>query len=230
MQTKTKGIVISYIKYSETSIIAKIFTEKYGIQSFMINGVRSKSSKNKIALFQPLTQLEIVLNYKESKNIQRLTEVKCTNLCLNIIQDFYKSCIALFISELLQKITLHQDTDKELFGFLTLQIKNLEKANKNESSWIPIYFLLGLCKVQGFLPMSIHEISSQLDFNQKSNFKKYNIQIELAIHSIIVENKLPIISSELKKELFQYLLYYYKQMIGNFGELKSLQVLKEIIN
>jgi DNA repair protein RecO (recombination protein O) len=77
MLHKTKGIVIGFIKYGDTSIIAKVYTELYGMQTYIVNGVRSKSSKNKIALFQPLTILDMVVYHKENRDIHRLSEVKC---------------------------------------------------------------------------------------------------------------------------------------------------------
>jgi DNA repair protein RecO (recombination protein O) len=51
MLHKTRGIALSYVKYRETSIIVRIFTRQFGIQSYIVNGVRSKSAKTKIALF-----------------------------------------------------------------------------------------------------------------------------------------------------------------------------------
>ena len=46
MITKTRGIVLNYIKYGDTSIICKIYTEQFGLQSYIINGIRKSKSKN----------------------------------------------------------------------------------------------------------------------------------------------------------------------------------------
>ena len=59
------GIVLNYIKYGDTSIICKIYTEQYGLQSYIINGVRNSKSKN-IGLFQPLNILDMVVYYKKN--------------------------------------------------------------------------------------------------------------------------------------------------------------------
>jgi len=230
--SKTNGIVINYVKYSESSIICKIFTQSHGIQSFLINGVRSKSktSKNKIALFQPLTQLEIVMYYKQSKNLQRISEVKCINPCVEIPTVFAKSCIAIFMCEILQKVTVHQDADDLLFAFLVKQISTLECADKQYTPWIPIQFILGLCRVQGFLPSSMQEMKEQLQTNTSSGLGLPSIHAERAIHSLLVEDQIPSISSKERKNLFHYLLSYYQQAIGNLGDIKSLQVLKEMLD
>ena len=54
MKYKSRAITLTYIKQGESSIISKIFTEKHGLQSFIIKGVRSKKAKKKLGLFQPL--------------------------------------------------------------------------------------------------------------------------------------------------------------------------------
>jgi DNA repair protein RecO (recombination protein O) len=52
---KTKGLVLRTVKYGETSIIVTIFTELFGVQTYLVNGVRSSSKKGagKAGLFQP---------------------------------------------------------------------------------------------------------------------------------------------------------------------------------
>ncbi|MBW7952728.1 MAG: recombination protein O N-terminal domain-containing protein, partial [Chitinophagaceae bacterium] len=51
----TKGIVLRTVKYGETSIIATVYTELYGIQTYIIKGIRKVSKKNstKVNCFQP---------------------------------------------------------------------------------------------------------------------------------------------------------------------------------
>ena len=55
MLHKTRGIVFSYTEYRETSLIVKIYTELFGIQSYIVNGVRKKNAKLNVGWFQPLT-------------------------------------------------------------------------------------------------------------------------------------------------------------------------------
>ena len=76
MLHKVKGLVLSYIKFKETSVIVKIFTDRFGLQSYIINSVRSSKSKNKIALLQQLSLLEMVVYKNDSKDIQRVSEFK----------------------------------------------------------------------------------------------------------------------------------------------------------
>ena len=41
MLRKTQGIVLSYIKYKDSSIIVRIFTRELGLKGYVVNGARS---------------------------------------------------------------------------------------------------------------------------------------------------------------------------------------------
>src|SRR6478752_6569477 len=103
MLHKTKGVVFRYTRYGETSIIVNIFTELFGLQSYIVNGVRSKSPKSKIALYQPLMLLDLVVYHKENAGIMRIKEVKSLYPYQTLFHDVYKSSVALFINEVLNK-------------------------------------------------------------------------------------------------------------------------------
>ncbi|WP_373396659.1 recombination protein O N-terminal domain-containing protein [Algoriphagus halophilus] len=91
MLHKTSGIVLSYIRYKESSIICKVFTRELGLKSYLINGVRSQNSKSKIALYQPMTLLDMVVYNKESTGLQRISEVKLTRANQLIPFDFNRT-------------------------------------------------------------------------------------------------------------------------------------------
>ena len=59
MKTRSRGVGIKYYKHGESSIIAKMLTEEYGMLSFIAKGVRSKNSKKKISHFEPLKLVSI---------------------------------------------------------------------------------------------------------------------------------------------------------------------------
>jgi hypothetical protein len=62
MVHKTKGIILRTVKYGETSLVATIFTEQFGLQSYLVNGVRTATKKGtaKANLFQPSAILDLV--------------------------------------------------------------------------------------------------------------------------------------------------------------------------
>ena len=47
MLEKTRGIVMHTTDYSESSVVVKIFTEAFGMQSYLVNSVRKPKAKTK---------------------------------------------------------------------------------------------------------------------------------------------------------------------------------------
>ncbi|HRB69903.1 MAG TPA: DNA repair protein RecO, partial [Chitinophagales bacterium] len=74
MLDKTEGIVLKTTKYSESSLIVKIFTKKHGLLSFMVQGVRSSKNKQKGNILQPLNCLNLEIYLKEQRNLNKLKE------------------------------------------------------------------------------------------------------------------------------------------------------------
>src|SRR5580765_4584567 len=102
---KTKGIVLRTVKYGETSVIVTILTELFGLQSYLVNGVRTTSGKgaSRAGMFQPAAILDLVIYYQETKNLNRLKEYEWNHLYQYIFSDVVVNSISLFMIELLQK-------------------------------------------------------------------------------------------------------------------------------
>ena len=91
----TKGIVLRTVKYGETSVIAAIFTEMFGIQSYIVNGVRAHGKTSKAHFFQPSSILEMQVYHSELKNLQRIKDLNWSYLYRNILSDVTKNAVAL---------------------------------------------------------------------------------------------------------------------------------------
>ena len=126
MLFKTRGIVFRFTKYGDSSIIVTIFTELFGLQTYIVNGVRSKAAKGKIALFQPLTLLDLVVYYKENANIKRIKEVRCQHQYQTVQTDIRKSSIGIFMNEVLNKSVKEENQAQELFNFLFDSLVSLD--------------------------------------------------------------------------------------------------------
>jgi DNA repair protein RecO (recombination protein O) len=119
MLTKTRAIVIKTINYSENSVILKCFTEEFGLQSYLINGVKNKKGAIKPSHLLPLNLLDLDVYHQLNKNLQRIKELKCQPIIKNMHYSLLKSSIGIFIGEVLNKtIQAENQADKNLFEFL----------------------------------------------------------------------------------------------------------------
>ena len=219
MTYKTKGIVLNFIKFKESSIICKIYTESFGLQSYIVNGVRS-SNKTKMSLFQPLTILDLVVYNKSSVNIQRLKEMKIDVIYMTNHTDIKKISVCIFLSELLSKILSNEPNQNQKFNFLYnsfLIYDGLEKNIKN----FHIQFLLKLTKFFGF------QISDSSQITKAYLNKKEQNDFVMDCISMDYDSKIQSNYSE-RNDVLNSLIIYFSQNLGINIKLKSLQVLKEV--
>lgn len=217
---KTRGIVFRFTKYGETSIIVTIFTETFGLQSYIVNGVRSKSAKNKIALYQPLTLLNLVVYHRENANIERIREIQCFHPYTTLTTDIRKSAIALFITELLNKTVKDESHVQELFSFISNSMIKLDGMIAGFENF-HLVFMLRLSRYLGFGVQNINEVmGGQVADNAT----------ETALAALVkadFEDELTITNQQ-RRTLLDLILNFYADHMETLGEMKSLSVLKEI--
>ncbi len=226
MLYKTRGIALSYIKYRETSIIARIFTDSFGIQSYIVNSVRSKTAKTKIALFQPLTILELVVYHNKKKSINRISELKNSFIFQSIPFNIRKTSMALFITEILNQTLIEESENELLFDFVHESILTLDLMPDSFENF-HLQFLLQLCKYLGVLPESARSLLKEVG-HQKIHDELFAKKIDFFIHSNYQQYQ-PVGKST-RNEMLTAIIDYYRFHFDSIKEIKSLKVLKEVFH
>ncbi|MGQ0737848.1 MAG: DNA repair protein RecO [Bacteroidota bacterium] len=241
---KTKGIVLRTVKYGETSIIATIFTELFGVQSYLVNGVRTATKKGtgKANLFQPSAILDLVVYHNELKHLNRIKEFKWAVLYKNIFSNVPKNAVVLFMVELLTKCLKQPEGNPELFHFTEDVLFKLDESSDTVMANLPLFFALHLPVHFGLRIDDNHSsVNVFLDL-QEGSFAK-----EQPRHPYFLEGKQAEAASQILKvmqpdelneiklhhDFRRSLLYalekYYALHISDFGTMKSLPVLKEVL-
>jgi len=151
MLHQTRGIVFHLVKYSETSLIAKIYTELFGLQSYILKGVRSQKSKIKPNLLQHLGLLDMIVYRKASASIQNIREIRHAYQFTSIPFDIRKTSVAIFLNEVLYKSIREEQPDPPLFDFIYRAVVLLDRAGDDIASFTPA-FLVHLSRHLGFAP------------------------------------------------------------------------------
>lgn len=227
MLTKTKGLVLHNLKYRETSLLVTIYTAEFGIASYIENGVRSVKAKHKMALFQPLTLLDLEVFHKPGRGLHRISEAKSYFPYRQIPFDVGKSSIALFLSEVLAKVLKEEEANFPLFDFLEESFQFLDGAQGNYENF-HIQFLWNLASFLGFAPGSVDEFLDQL---KQSQFTGANvIDAQILSELIGADYGQPfLISRPQRKEFLSGLLHFYRLHMESFGELRSWEILQEVM-
>lgn len=233
MKQKTQGIVLKYFKYGDTSLIIRIYTKNFGLQSYLINQVRSSKSKNnKIALFQPLSLLDLVVYQKKNdQHLHRLAEANIIYPYQSIPFDFTKTSLVWLIVEVLDMCLKEENENEILFSFLHNALIDLDTIENNIANF-PIIFLLQLSAFLGFLPESGLEILNQIEDNYQS-YMPQNVKKEVCLFFDVFLaqnqfNAFVMIDISKRRLLLDILLQFYQLHIPNFKEIKSLALLREL--
>ena len=221
MLHKTRGIVFRFTKYGDTSIIVTIFTEVFGLQSYIVNGIRSKNAKSRIALFQPLTLLDLVVYYREHAQIKRIKEVKCLYPYQFIQTDVRKSAIAMFINELINKTVKEEAHAEELYEFIATSLITLDGL-RQEIENVHLIFLIKLSRYLGFGVQYVAEVLGGRITNPTiEQILKQLLTAEYDHHVMMTNDQ--------RREILALLISFYKDHAGLHSEMKSIQVLREIL-
>ncbi len=163
MVHKTKGIVLRTVKYGETSVIVTILTELFGLQSYLVNGVRTHSAKggSKAGLFQPAAMLDLVIYHQESKNLNRLKEFSWNHLYQHVFSDVVTHAVALFMIELLQKCLKQPEPNPELYYFIEDALRDLISRSPGTGQF-STFFCITSC---GFFGLRIDD-----NYSEKRSF------------------------------------------------------------
>jgi len=238
----TKGIVLRTIKYGETSVIASIFTELFGIQSYVVNGVRTQSKTSKAHFFQPSSILEMQVYHNELKNLQRIKDLRWGYLYKNIFSAVTKNSVALYMVELLQKNLKQPEANADLFHFCEDAFMQLDIAGNEVTANFPIYFAIQLAHFFGLRIQDNYSAEknnfniSEGNFTNKSlsnaNFLEANISYYFSqLLKVLQPEELKEIklNKSIRTTLLSALEKYYIFHISEFSALKTLPVLHELL-
>jgi DNA repair protein RecO (recombination protein O) len=228
MLNKTKGIVINYMKYRESSLLVTIYTAEFGISSYVENGVRSAKAKHKIALFQPLTLLELEVYHKPGKGLHRISEAKCYYPYRRIPFDIAFSSIALFLTEVLGKVLKEEEANPILFEFLEESFQLLDQGSGHMENF-HLQFLWRLSEFLGFHAGQVGEFLDQLREAGVPGMGELDPKAVQTLFDSYYGEATGINRAQ-RAAILRALIYYYGLHMESFGELKSLQILQEVMS
>ena len=240
MLVETNAVVISTIKYGDSSLIARCYCQQIGLKSFLLKGIlSSKKGSIKKSLFQPLSLLTLNINIKNdtSESLLFIKEAKIYHPLQNIHLNIKKNTVALFLTEVLMKVMEEEgDPNPPLFSFLEHAILQLEE--KSFSALFHLKFLIDLTRYIGFYPNILNFDHPCFDmengcFCLQTDSKKIIIGKELeAFKTLLGTNfdKLifPPITSVTKIKLLDLIVDYYHLHMQKFSKIKSLTILHEV--
>jgi DNA repair protein RecO (recombination protein O) len=252
MLHSTRGIVFHTIKYAESSVIVKIYTGTFGLQSYLFRGIRKPKSKIKPGLFQALTLLDLVVYHKEKHTLQSVKEVRHAYPYQTIPFDIRKSSVVLFMNELVYKAIREEEANPALFEFLWTSCVQLDETSEPVSSF-HLFFALHLCHHLGIFPQTNHStqfpifnlreglfqssIPEHPHYLDQANSARFNALLEACKVQPVKNGEMAkwrngekTLSPELRDQMLEIILLYYQLHLPGFRELQSHHILHTVLS
>jgi DNA repair protein RecO (recombination protein O) len=239
MLHKTKGIALHQIKYSDTSIVAYVYTELFGRQAYLIKGAHKKDAAIRAGLFQPLYLLDLEVSHKPSASLNKLKEAVNLPVYSTVPFNSAKTAISLFLAEVLYRTIREEATNKNLFGFIYHSAQMLDIMDVYVADF-HLIFLMQFSKFLGFYPSNNFSSSDNIFdlvngrfvniepahgyYIEKQFGKSFADLIELSFENI---SKLKLTNLE-RREILARLIDFYKCHVEGMGNIKSLQILSDV--
>jgi len=239
MQVTTKAIVLSSLKYGDTSLIVKAFTKSDGLKSYLLKGVlTSKKGKLRAGLFQPFTQLEIVALHKNKGTLESMREARVVQHYHTLHSNITKNSLVLFLAEILTIVIQEEEKNPGLYEYLDYALYWLDLHGNIPN--FHLLFMLHLTKYLGCYPdtsrqdlpyfdlqegcfLSTPGVNPILKGEELENFKQFlGINFDGLLSVKLNNNQ--------RQELLKTLLLYFELHLHGFRTPKSLAVLNAVFH
>ncbi len=243
MLHKTKAIVLRTVKFGETSLVATLYTELFGLQNYLIKGIRQTNKKGggKASLFQPSAILNLVVYHSDLKQLQIIKEMNWAVLYKHVLSDVVKHSVALFMVELIAKSIKEPENNPDLFEWFEQQLIFLDTADTTATANFPIHFAWAYSGRLGFAVegsftkstpiLDLQEGIYESNAPQHANYISDNLAEKTSqfIHYQSVLDTITIALNRFqRKEMLSAAILFYQYHIQDFGIMKTIDVLNTI--
>jgi DNA repair protein RecO (recombination protein O) len=232
----TRAIVIHTFPYSDTSLILKGYSEKFGYCSFLLKGFK-RNRKQKVIL-HPLALVEISTSGQHHSTLKLARSIDLQNPFSQLLMDPVKSGMAMFIAEWLG-FTINEDKegDPEFFNWLISAIDSLNHSDSIAN--FHIWFLLKLGSFLGFAPQGnktllkpYFDLREGYFTDQGSSNEILNEQESLLLNKVLNLSLEEIVLIKINKidraTLLRLIHRYFQLHLEKEFTLKSLDVLAQL--
>jgi DNA repair protein RecO (recombination protein O) len=180
--------------------------------------------------------------HNDLKNLQRIKDLKWSALYKNILSDVTKNSVALFMVELLHKSLKQPETNEDLFHFCEDAFLQLDTSDVEITANFPLYFSLQLAPFLGFRLQNNYSEKRKIfnlqegNFSEEDSFKTehqsteasfYISELLKAIHpNDLCEIKM---NRKTRSAILKTLESFYAWHVPEFGKMKTLNILSEIL-
>lgn len=241
MVEKFDGIVLRTLKYNDSLMIVDIYTRQRGRVSFLAPSSRSRRSKVRSVLFQPLSMLSFTASCRQGRNLPRINDVQPYVLYSSIPFDVVKSSIALYLAEMLVYALREEESNETLFTFLDRSLVLFDSLEHGYADF-HLVFLAQLLRYIGIYPnIDGYATGAYLDLVQGCISREHPLHPNFLMPDATARfvtilrtgyesMHLLSLNRKLRGVYLAILTDYYRLHLPDFPQPKSLEILRELFD
>ena len=236
---KARGVVLSTVKYGDSGMVVQMLTDRYGRQSYMVQGVRSSRGRgSKMALFQPLFLLQFEGLESPHSDLHKRREVQNDVVFKSLPYDIRKSTMALFMAEVLYRLVGESEANEPLFEFVHSSVCALDEIDEGVSNF-HLWFLANLSRYLGYFPGNEHCKGCWFDMREglyvsemplhdhTMNAEEAELLRDLTETDLEYLGEIPL-NREQRVTMLSRLVEYYSIHLEAIRSVRSIEILQEV--
>lgn len=241
MIEKTQGIVLHQVKGATDHLIVTVYTESRGALQFVTKPVRQRGRRANTHLLRPLSIVDIGFDYRANQSLQRMADLQVGVAYTSLPYHPMKETIALFLGEFLYYCLRNEARNKPLFAFLLNSLLWLDSCG-GEVANFHLTLLMRLTRFLGFWPPVDERVSGMYYDLQSCQYaaarplhNAYLTPEEARLMPQLMRMDFASMhlfrmTRQQRERFLDVLETYYQQRLPGFPQLKSLAVLREVLD
>lgn len=229
------------IRYSDSRIVVSMFTEHYGMISALVRVAHGGKKGGRSALWQLLNMVEVNVDYRPSADLQKVGEVLISSPWKDLPYHPFKASISMFLADFLYHSLRGEGENRALFSFLENSLVWLDESERG----IVDFHLLLMLRMTRFLgiwpgtegcgPGMLYDLKGACYVSQIPSHGQYVQAGEASLLPLLLRADystmhLLKMSRDERRHMLDVLLRYYQLHVPGFGDLQSLDVLRELFS
>lgn len=239
MLQTTKAVVLRTVKYADKSVVLRAYTQQFGLRSYMVRTGTKGASR--LAALQPLSRIELVVPEAGERDMRTVRDLRMDLPYTRMQQEPVRGVLLLFAQEVFDRTLREESADAQLYAFVQGILESMDTGT--HMAYQPLQLLVGLSRQLGFFPVAPEADEQRFDLREGCFFRgeaphefcmeppQAALFAELIAYVEMQDGPSAALrsSAEVRHRLLDDLLIYYRLHVEGFGELRSLEVLRAVL-
>lgn len=237
----TRALVLRTIHYGDNRLVVSLYTESRGMVTCMVRVTRGRKSGGRTALWQMLNLVDVAMDVRPSRDMQTINEASMSCPWYDLPYHPLKAAISMFLGDFLFHCLRGEGENAALFAFLENSLRWFDEAEEGIADF-HLQLMLRLTRFLGILP-GVDGYARHKVYDLRGACYAAVIPIHGQYLAADEARWIPLLlrldygrmrklkmTTTGRRRVMEILLLYYRLHVPAFGELQSLDVLREVFS